>query len=166
MPKMVLFNTSPVQYLYQLGLMDIPQGLYGKIYLPEEVFQEIEQGKSEEVELPNVQRLDFVEMLNSKGTTLNRLVRDLGKGETAVILHGLENPGSLVVLDDLLARKVALELELRLTGTAGILISAKMKGLVESVAPYMDQLERLGFYLSYAHRSLILNAAGENASKI
>lgn len=159
MHNMVLFNTSPIQYLYQLGLFDVLKALYGKIWLPEEVVQEIVQGQSEGVELPDIKKLDFIEILGSKGGALNRRVRELGKGETAVIIHGLENPETMLVLDDLFARKVTLELGLKLTGTAGILIAAKSKGLISNVDIYLDQLEHLGFYLSPAHKSLILQKA-------
>lgn len=164
MHNMVLFNTSPIQYLYQLGLFDVLKALYGKIWLPEEVVQEIVQGQSEGVELPDIKKHDFVEVLDSKGSTLNRLVRDLGKGETAVIIHGLENPETMLVLDDLCARKVTLELGLKLTGTAGILIAAKSKGFISNVGMSLDQLEKLGFYLSPAHKSLILEKAREMKS--
>jgi predicted nucleic acid-binding protein len=64
-------------------------------------------------------------------------------------------------LDDLLARSVARGLGVKLTGTAGILINAKMKGLIEAISPYLDQLERLGFHLAPEHKSLILKKAGE-----
>ena len=49
----------------------------------------------------------------------------------------------------------------KLTGTAGILINAKMKGLIEAISPYLDQLEDLGFHLAPEHKSLILKKAGE-----
>lgn len=135
MPKMVLFSTSPVQYLHQLGLISLPKNLYGKIYIPEEVIEEIEKGKVEGVELPEIQQLEFAEKLDSKLMAFSRIVRDLGKGEASVIMHGLENSRSTVVLDDLLARRVALELGLKLTGTAGILIAAKAKKLIDCINP-------------------------------
>jgi predicted nucleic acid-binding protein len=161
MRNMVLFNTSPIQYLYQLGLFDVLKALYDKIRLPEEVVQEILKGKTEGVELPDIEKFSFVEVLDSKVSTFSRLVRDLGKGETAVIVHGLENPEAMVVLDDLLARRVAMELGLKLTGTAGILIAAKAMGLVSDVGTHLGQLERLGFYISPVHKALILKKASE-----
>ena len=105
--------------------------------------------------------MDFIEIMEPKAIFFSKLVRDLGKGETAVILLGLENPGSLVILDDLLARSVARGLGVKLTGTAGILINAKMKGLIETISPHLDQLEYLGFHLAPEHKSLILKKAGE-----
>lgn len=163
MLRMVIVNTSPIQYLHQLGLIGILNSLYEKIHLPEEVLQELGQGKLEGIDLPDISRLNFVEVLNQKETAFSQLVRDLDKGETAVILNGLENPGSLVVLDDLLARRVSIELGLYLTGTAGILICAKLQGLIDKVAPYLDRLGQLGFYLAPEHKSHILKRAKEKS---
>ena len=163
MPRMVIVNTSPIQYLHQLRLIGILNSLYEKIHLPEEDLQELGEGKLEGIDLPDINRLNFVEVLNQKETAFSLLVRDLDKGETAVILNGLENPGSLVVLDDLLARRVSIELGLHLTGTAGILISAKLQGLIDKVAPYLDRLGQLGFYLAPEHKSHILKKAKEKS---
>jgi len=161
MQRLVLVNTSPIQYLYQLGLIDLFESLYGKIRVPQEVVKEIHQGKIEGVDLPAIDNLNFVEVLKEKSPSSKRLVRDPGEGETAILLNGLENPGSLVVLDDFLAGKVATELELNLTGTAGILIAAKLQGLLHSVGPCLDRLRQLGFYLAPAHKHYILKRAGE-----
>lgn len=161
MHNMVLLNTSPLQYLHQIGVFDLIRQLYGKIYIPEEVVQEIDDGRKDGVELPDIRQLYFANILQPKMNTLSRLVRDLGKGETAVILQALENPASLVVLDDLLARRVARELGIKITGTAGILINGKRKGFIEAIGPLLGKLEHVGFYLAPAHRSLILKKAGE-----
>ena len=161
MSKKVFLNTSPIQYIHQLGLIRIIKELFGKVYVPAEVHEELNRGREEGIELPNLERMDFIEIMEPKAISFSKLVRDLGKGETAVILLGLENPGSLVILDDLLARSVARGLGVKLTGTAGILISAKMKGLIEAIRPYLDQLEHLGFHLAPEHKSFILKKACE-----
>ena len=161
MPGMILFNTSPIQYLHQLGLLGTLHTLYNKIYLPEEVVQELETGKKEGVDLPKLNELSFAKQLESRFSKFSLIVRDLGNGETSVILHGLENPGSVVVLDDLVARKVAIELKLAVTGTAGVLIVAKERGLITEVSPYLNQLKNLGFHLSPTHKASILKKASE-----
>ena len=127
MSKKVFLNTSPIQYIHQLGLIRIVKELFGKVYVPAEVHEKINRVREEGIELPNLEGMNFVEIMEPKAISFSKLVRDLGKGETAVILLGLENPGSLVILDDLLARSVARGLRVKLTGTAGILINAKMK---------------------------------------
>lgn len=162
MSRKVFLDTSVIQYLYQLRLLRILRDLFGIVYVPREVEEELEKGRQEGIELPDLEETDFVEVVEVKAMSLTKLVRDLGRGETAVILLGLENPDSLVVLDDDLARKVARELGVRVTGTVGVLINAKGRGIIKAVRPYLDRLEDLGFYLAPEHRFLILREAGEN----
>ena len=71
------------------------------------------------------------------------LVNDLGRGETEVLMLGLEMKNAVVILDDALARRVAISLDLRLTGTLGLLLDAKQAGLITAVAPFLDMLQQL-----------------------
>jgi len=157
----VVVNTTVIQYLHALGLIHILHDLFGTIYVPLEVKEEIEEGRLQGVYLPHLDEFDFIKIIKTKASSLVEIVRDLGKGETSVILLGMENPNSLVILDDRLAQKVARSLELKTTGTAGILIMAKEKGLIEYIKPYIDKLIDAGFYLAPEHRKTILNEADE-----
>ena len=108
-----------------------------------------------------IKGIDFVNVINVRANSLTKIVRDLGKGETSVILLGIENPNCLLILDDRLARKVARNLDLRITGTIGILILAKENGIIKAIKPYLDKLSDIRFYLSKEHRNLILKKADE-----
>jgi len=44
MSKKVFLNTSPIQYIYQLGLIRIVKELFGKVYVPAEVHEELNRG--------------------------------------------------------------------------------------------------------------------------
>jgi predicted nucleic acid-binding protein len=48
-----------------------------------------------------------------------------------------------------------------LTGTLGLLVDAKQRGLIPAVAPLLDELERCNFHMSPRVRDTILKAAGE-----
>ncbi len=41
----VIVNTSPIQYLFQLGRLELPPTLYGHIVIPEAVVQELRRGR-------------------------------------------------------------------------------------------------------------------------
>ncbi len=60
----------------------------------------------------------------------------------------LESTTSIVVLDDRDARRVARQLGFPLTGTLGLLVDAKARGLVRAVAPLLDELESHNFRMS------------------
>ena len=89
------------------------------------------------------------------------LVTDLGSGEREVLALGLETTDSVCILDDSLARQVAKSLQLRFTGTLGILIDAKSRGIISAVAPLLDQLQSFGFRLAPQTRAAVFKLAGE-----
>jgi len=67
----------------------------------------------------------------------------------------------LVILDDKDARKVARGFGLKVTGTLGILLLARRKGLIPAVGPYIEELRKHGFRISEDVLGKILESAGE-----
>ncbi|MDX1520877.1 MAG: DUF3368 domain-containing protein [Anaerolineae bacterium] len=161
MPE-VISDTSPLQYLHQLELLSILPALAEKIIVPPAVKEEIETGKALGINLPDMAELEWVTIRSPVSVAALPLVNDLGPGETEVLMLALERPGSVVVLDDALARQVAETLNLPLTGTLGLLLDAKRTGLVQTVTPLLDQLQALGFRLAAHTRGAVLKLAGED----
>lgn len=160
MPE-IICNTSPLQYLHQLGLLDVVSAIVGQLTIPPAVVAEIEHGKARGVDLPDLHKLDWVLIRTPQSRTSVPLVTDLGPGETEVLMLALEAPEAIVVLDDALARQLAEALGLRLTGTLGLLLDAKQAGLVPALAPLLDQLQALRFRLAPQTRTAVLKLAGE-----
>lgn len=73
----------------------------------------------------------------------------------------LEAPGSVAILDDGPARRVAGQLGIAFTGTLGLLLDAKKRGLIVAVTPVLNELERHDFNMSPRIREGILKVAGE-----
>jgi predicted nucleic acid-binding protein len=160
MPE-VIANTSPLQYLFQLGLLDLLPEFYGEVLVPEGVVRELLSGVHRGVSLPDLDRLDWLRICETPSVASLVLAAGLGVGEREVlaIASGRANP--LVILDDALARRFAVRMKLPLTGTLGLLLKAKEAGRIESVGPYLDHLESLRFRLDGATRSSVLTLAGE-----
>ena len=157
----IICNTSPLQYLHQLGLLDAVRTIVGQITVPPAVVAELEEGRSRGVDLPELHKLDRVLVRTPQSRTFVPLVTDLGSGETEVLMLALEAPEATVVLDDALARQLAEVLGLRLTGTLGLLLDAKQAGLVPALTPVLDQLQALRFRLAPHTRAAVLKLAGE-----
>jgi predicted nucleic acid-binding protein len=157
----VICDTSPLQYLYQLDLLHILPALSEQVIVPPSVVKEIEVGQTMGVSLPDVTLLDWVIVRRPASEPALPLVTDLGPGETQVLMLALESSDAVVVLDDALARQVAEMLDIRLTGTLGLLLDAKRAGLVPAVAPLLDKLQRLRFRLAPRTRAAVLKLAGE-----
>jgi len=157
----VICDTSPLQYLYQLDLLHILPALPGQVIVPPAVVEELTVGRAQGISLPDVARLDWVNVRRPASEPALPLVTDLGPGETQVLMLALESRDAVVVLDDALARQVAEMLDIRLTGTLGLLLDAKRAGLVPAVAPLLDKLQLLRFRLAPRTRAAVLKFAGE-----
>jgi uncharacterized protein len=157
----VISNTSPLQYIYQLDLLDLLPTLYREILIPSGVVDEIAAGRLLGVALPDIESLPWLRLCDVRTPALLSLIPDLGAGEREVLALALEKPGALVILDDSQARRLAERLELALTGTLGLLLKAKEIGRIDRVRPYIARLESLNFRLDDRTRLNILKIAGE-----
>ena len=84
-------------------------------------------------------------------------------GEASAIALAMEKSDCLLILDDLKARKLAKELGLRYTGTAGILLDAKELGFINSVTEVLQKVRTTNFRLTPELESKIIKKAGEES---
>lgn len=88
----------------------------------------------------------------------------LDAGEIAAIALALETTADAVLIDETEGRRVARQLGLTTIGVAGILVRARLAGLLPSIAPVFEQLEqKANFWLAPEIRAEALRAAGEAA---
>jgi predicted nucleic acid-binding protein len=111
--------------------------------------------------MPDVKGCQWIEVRPTRIPDLVRLITDLGSGEAQVLALALDIPNSLCILDDHLAREIAQLQNLRITGTAGILLKAKQAGFISEVAPLLQKLSMAGFRLSEQVKIHILKLAHE-----
>jgi predicted nucleic acid-binding protein len=135
--------------------------LAARIIVPAAVVRELAVGRAAGIDLPDVESLPWVEVRTPASSRALALVTDLGPGEAEVLALGLEARDSILILDDALARRVAAAHALRVRGTLGLLLDAKTRGLVSSIAPILDTLEGLRFRVSPQTRDAVLRLAGE-----
>lgn len=86
---------------------------------------------------------------------------DLGAGESAVLAYALAQPRAIALLDDMGARRCAAAVGVQFTGTAGLVLAAKRRGLIEVVEPVFRSLIDVGMYLSKPTLQQLLRKAGE-----
>ncbi|MDR2359640.1 MAG: DUF3368 domain-containing protein [Prevotellaceae bacterium] len=86
---------------------------------------------------------------------------DLDAGETEVLILAHEEHADLVILDETIGRMYAQWMNLKLTGTIGVLLKAKAQGLIEKIAPLLHELKEKGSWLSPALVTKTLQLAGE-----
>ncbi|MCB0616028.1 MAG: DUF3368 domain-containing protein [Phaeodactylibacter sp.] len=119
---------------------------------------------------------DSVELIEEYGNPLPSFIRSktasnqistsiinarLGKGEATAIQMASENPGCLLIIDELKGRKVAESLGIKITGTRGLLIEAKSEGHIKSVKEIISKIKTTNFRFSEALENMILELANE-----
>ncbi len=79
------------------------------------------------------------------------LKAELGPGESEAILLAVELGGSMVLLDERKARRIArVVYHLPVRGTIGTLAAAKRAGLVKAVRPLLEELSARGYFIAKA----------------
>jgi predicted nucleic acid-binding protein len=128
---------------------DLLPCLFEKIYASHGVWKEVAEkgsGRPGEKEIRENKFIEIFPVENIK--TVQMLQMSIDRGEAETILLAQELHVSLVLLDDLKARKVAEMLGLSPMGIAGFLLLAKKNGFIEKVRPFLECLQTNGFRLS------------------
>ena len=68
----------------------------------------------------------------------------------------------LVIIDERKARQYAQRIGLQITGTIGVLLFAKEKGLIDAIKPSIAGLQANGLYLSHELIDKALQLSGED----
>jgi len=125
------------------------------------VEEELRTGAQRGIAVPDVNSLDWLQVRALRDTTLLPVVTDLGSGEAEAIALAVAHPGSLLILDDSLGRRIAGLSKVTHTGTLGVLVKAKNEGLLASVSPVVEALRQTTMYLSASLIEMVLRQAGE-----
>jgi uncharacterized protein len=93
--------------------------------------------------------------------TVAALKTQLDDGEAEAIALALELDDVFIILDDLSARRVAKQLNLKVIGTVGILLRAKQQKVIDEIKPLLTALNAADFRISEAIIQNALRLAGE-----
>ena len=162
-PPTVITNTTPLINFAEVGCPDLLRELFGEITVPPAVIAEL-HAKAERFPLAAAATsAPFIRVASPVSRLrIEEFRRELHAGEAECLALGLEEPDSLLLLDDVAARTIALRQRLHVTGTIGCLRLAKDRGLIPAIAPLLDQLQtNARFWISASLRTRVLHDAGE-----
>lgn len=137
MPRIVIADTSCLIVLDKIEQLEILQLLYSEVLTTPEV--------AEEFGLPLPQ---WISVRAATETSFRNDLTGLDSGEASAISLALSTPDSILVLDDLPARKVAEKLSINFTGTLGLLAKGKASGYIHSIKPILKKLREINFRIS------------------
>ena len=121
----------------------------------------MDEGRTQGEDVPLLEKYPWIEIKSVTMPIYLQLIADLGPGESEVLALATNHKSALVIIDDKLARRIAEMRGFRMTGSAGILLKAKRKGLVPEIKPIIKKLLDLDFRLKPDLIEVILKLADE-----
>ncbi len=159
----VVTDTSVALNLCHLRQECLLPALFGTVLAPPAVEEEFRKLAREDSRFLGLIFPAFVEIATPVGIAapLAGNAR-LHAGEIEALSLALATNAAAVLMDERAGRAAATALGLRSVGILGILIQAKLHGLVPRIGNLLDQLQQqAGFWLSPALRRRTLEIAGE-----
>ncbi len=152
MHKTIIADTSCFILLTNIGELDLLQQLYGKVHTTIEVANEFAKP------FPDWVVVEYI----ANDHQMQLLELQIDKGEASAIILALNYENHIIILDDYKARKIAKQLYLHVTGTLGVIIKAKLNGIIPSIKPILEKIKSTNFRISDEVASAALNEAKES----
>lgn len=159
----VVSNTGPLIALAMVGHLDLLPSLYGRVLIPDAVLDEATVAGAGRAGASEIAAADWLDRIRADVAPEPLLAMELGRGEAEVISMAHRLKAQWVLIDERRARRIAEQAYgLRVKGSAGILVSAKRRGLIPAVGPLLESLNARGYYLSRRLIDRAIEEAGES----
>ncbi len=141
-----VINASPLILLGKLGHLRMLEQMTAAVQVPDAVIAEVSVGKGE-ANLGETLHWAAQRRLADQPIPTEVAAWDLGLGETHVLNHCLLQ-NRFAILDDAEARAAAKVFGIPVFGTLGVVLQARLQGLIPAARPVVAQLVASGSYLA------------------
>lgn len=151
----VVSDTSAITALLQIGQAELLSRVYGDVFVPEAVHEELARAHAKFPE--------FIRVVPIASTVdLYRLLAELDEGEAEAIILAKELKADDLLMDEVDGRRIATREGVHVIGLLGVLLEAKGRGFIPAVHPLIEALENEAhFYVTESVKKIILKEAGE-----
>lgn len=164
MNKFIISDASPIIAFGRIDKISLLFDLLGKVIIPGPVASECltQPLRSGAFAIQRAIDTGIAEITVHPEHLCNAAITqyNLGIGETAAISLAIHTQYPLLI-DEKHARKVANKFQIKIIGTAGVLLLAKKKQLIKKVSPLLSELKQSGYRLSNELVKEILQQAKE-----
>lgn len=161
MPERPAVNASPLIFLSRAGLLDMLKLEGEEIVVPRPVAEEIQGRGTDDLTVEAIEKTTWLKVVETPPVPDTIRAWDLGEGESSVLAWGHANPGTIIIVDDLAARRCAATLGIPVRGTLGLILTAKKRGVIPQARPVLEKLRQSGMYLSDRILNQALALVGE-----
>lgn len=153
---LIVSDTSPILNLVVIERLELLRELYATIVIPPAVAAELRDNGI-------FFDADWIQVHVPNDPEAVRALRaELDAGESEAIVLAKQLNATLLLMDERLGRRAAMQLGLDVTGLLGILAEAKKRGSIPACGPLVDDLvARAGFWIGERLRLEYLKAVGE-----
>jgi len=149
--NIAIIDTSCLILLKKIGELDLLKAVFEENYTTDEVLMEFGNPLPQWILIKSPKNRNYQKILEL----------EIDIGEASAISLSLEIPNSIIILDDLKARKIAKRLKHTYTGTFGVILKAKKLGIINSVKPILKKIQSTNFRFSSSIFEAVLRNANE-----
>jgi predicted nucleic acid-binding protein len=148
---LVIADSSCLILLSKIEELEILRSVYKQIHITPEIAEEFG------LDLP-----DWIEIKEVNNKALQLLFQEtLDVGESSALALAYETQDCTVIIDELKARKTAAKMNIRMTGTIGLILIAKNQNKISSAKSVFDKIRSTNFRISDRIINEALKEAGE-----
>jgi predicted nucleic acid-binding protein len=138
MHDIVISDTSCLILFDKIGEIELLKSVYDTIITTPEIAEEFGDVLPIWIKIEAVKDKKYQLFLETQ----------VDKGEASAMALAKEIDNTLILLDDLKARKLARKLHLNYTGSLGVINKAKQLGIINNVKPFIKKLLETDFRIS------------------
>ncbi|MGI9036197.1 MAG: DUF3368 domain-containing protein [Pyrinomonadaceae bacterium] len=152
MQKTILSDTSCLIVFHKIGELELLHKVFGEIVITNEIVKEYGSPLPKWISVQNSTNRNYLQILEAI----------VDKGEASAIALAVELNNCLLIIDDLKGRNLAEQMGIKITGTFGVLLEAKLSGYINAVKPLLAKIKQTDFRLSDELEKKILLKAQES----
>lgn len=157
---LIVSDTTTITNLWQIQSLDLLKKMYGQVIVPTAVWQELLTVPDQAKYLPQNTWLQVKKPQNT--AQVEELLNELDRGEAEAIVLSLELKADFLIIDEVMGRRKAESLQIKVIGLLGILLKAKQEGLTTQIKPLLERLDQeVGFYINPKLYQTVLQLAQE-----
>lgn len=151
MQKTIISDTSCLILLEKIGELELLHKVFGEILITQDVADEYGSMLPKWISIQNPTNKKYQKILEAS----------VDRGEASAIALAVELADCLLIIDDLKGRNLAETLGIKITGTFGLILEAKLSGKIDSVKPLLEKIKQTDFHFSADIEKKILAKANE-----
>lgn len=159
----VVSNTTPLIGLASIERLNLLHQLFGNIYIPITVKNEleIEEDETNRIKIDLLKHEWIKAVFVKDQLAVEVLLDELDKGEAETIVLAREIGAYPVLMDERKGRRKLTQLGIPKIGTVGLLLKAKQSGYITEIKDDLMTLRMNGFSISQFVIDAVLEQAGE-----